>query len=118
MPSRISWVIPGAVIAVGVFAGLDAIRSSGDEPPTASTEALTTTQTEGDGELELSAELQRGRVVKLTPGRVTVNQFVEMAVAFTVPDGWYGYQGPRVLGSQPGSARGEPRLRRHRCQRS
>jgi hypothetical protein len=97
MPSRISWVIPGAVIAVGVFAGLDAIRSSGDEPPTASTEALTTTQTEGDGELELSAELQNGRVVKLTPGRVTVNQFFEMAVAFTVPDGWYGYQGPGIL---------------------
>jgi len=97
MPPRISWVIPGAVVAVGVFAGLDAIRSLGGEPTASNpTEAITTTRTKADPGIE-SRELQKGRVVKLTPGRVTVNQFFEMAVAFTVPDGWYGYQGPAVL---------------------
>jgi hypothetical protein len=37
MPPRLSWIIVGAVVAVGVFAGLDALRSS-DEPPLASAE--------------------------------------------------------------------------------
>jgi hypothetical protein len=34
MPPRLSWIIVGAVVAVGVLAGLDALRSS-DEPPQA-----------------------------------------------------------------------------------
>src|ERR671923_926314 len=37
MRPGISWIIVGAVVAVGVFAVLDALRSSG-EPPLASTE--------------------------------------------------------------------------------
>jgi hypothetical protein len=84
------------VIAVGVFAGLDAIRSSGDEPPTASapsaTEALTTTQAEGDSELELSAELQTQRVVRLVHARVSTDLNTSPVVTFLAPPGWYGYQ--------------------------
>jgi hypothetical protein len=41
-------------VVIGVFAGLDALRSSGCEPPRAeavATEAATTTQTERDAEL-------------------------------------------------------------------
>jgi hypothetical protein len=34
----VGWVIPGAVVAVGAFAAIDALRSSGGEPPTASSE--------------------------------------------------------------------------------
>jgi hypothetical protein len=32
----VGWVIPGAVVAVGAFAAIDALRSFGGEPPTAS----------------------------------------------------------------------------------
>jgi hypothetical protein len=96
MSPRINWVIPGAVIAVGVFAGLDALRSSNGKPPTASapsvTEALTTTQTEGDAELELSAELQTGRVVRLVHARVSTDLKFSPVVTFLAPPGWYGYQ--------------------------
>jgi hypothetical protein len=73
-------------------------RSSGGEAT--SSDAATTTvapRPETDADVESSSELQEGRVVKLIPGRVTVDFFVEMAVAFTVPAGWYGYQGPGVL---------------------
>jgi hypothetical protein len=41
-----TWIIVGAVVGVGVFAGVDALRSSDGEPPLASAEpdrALTTT---------------------------------------------------------------------------
>lgn len=96
MSPRINWVIPGAVIAVGVFAGLDTLRSSNGKPPTASapsvTEALTTTQTEGDAELELSAELQTGRVVRLVHARVSTDLKSSPVVTFLAPPGWYGYQ--------------------------
>jgi hypothetical protein len=37
MRSRITWVIVGAVVVIGVFAGLDALRSSGGEPSRADT---------------------------------------------------------------------------------
>jgi hypothetical protein len=96
MSPRINWVIPGAVIAVGVFAGLDALRSSNGEPPTASapsaTEALTTTQPERDGELEWSAQLETRRVVRLVHGRVSAELFSSPVLTFMVPPGWYGYQ--------------------------
>jgi hypothetical protein len=95
----LTWIVPGAVVAVGVFAALDAIRSSGGAPASteASATAVTTTRTETDLEVESSRELNDGRVVKLIPGRVTANRFFEMTVTFTVPDGWYGYQGPGVF---------------------
>jgi hypothetical protein len=35
---QVGWVIPGAVVAVVVFAAIDALRSSGGKPPTASSE--------------------------------------------------------------------------------
>jgi hypothetical protein len=111
MRPGLTWIIVGAVVAVGVFAGLDALRSAGGEPAPseASASGITTTRTEADLDIESSRELQQGRVVKLTSGRVTVNQFFELAVAFTVPDGWYGYQGPGVLvlgkGLTPGALR-------------
>jgi hypothetical protein len=99
MRPGVTWIIVGAVAAIVVFAGLDALRSGGGEPTPseASATGVTTTRREADLGIESSRELQEGRVVKLIPGRVTVDFFVEMAVAFTVPDGWYGYQGPRVL---------------------
>jgi hypothetical protein len=108
MRPSISWIVPGAVIAVGVFAGIDALRSSGGGPTpseASATEAVTATRTETDLSVESSRELHEGRVVKLIPGRVTVDFFVEMAVAFTVPDGWYGYQGPAFSYSERASAR-------------
>jgi hypothetical protein len=82
------------VIAVALFAGIDALRSSGGEPPPAkasATEALTTTQSETDAEL-LSSQLQTGRVVRLARGRVTTNARFPIIVTFTVPADWYGYQ--------------------------
>lgn len=92
----LTWVVPGAVVAVGVFAALDALRSSGDEPATASapsaTEALTTTQTERDAELEWSAELQTRRVVRLVHARVSTDLKSSPVVTFLAPPGWYGYQ--------------------------
>jgi hypothetical protein len=95
MRPRISWVIVGAVAVIGLFAGLDAFRSSGDEPPPTGagvTGALTTTQRERAAELPSSAELLTGRVGRLIPGRVTTNERFPLAVRFTVPAGWYGYQ--------------------------
>jgi hypothetical protein len=92
-----TWVVPAAVVAVGVFAGLDALRSSNGEPPAASapsaSEALTTTQTERDAVRdEWSAQLQTRRAVRLIHGRVTTNERFPITVTFTVPPGWYGYQ--------------------------
>jgi hypothetical protein len=92
-----TWVVPAAVIAVGVFAGLDALRSSGGEPTASApsaTEALTTTQTERDAVLgEWSARLQTRRVVRLIHGRVSAELFSPSpVVTFMVPPGWYGYQ--------------------------
>jgi hypothetical protein len=95
MRPGITWVIVGAVVVVGVFAGLDALRSSGGEPTRseASATVVTTTQTGNDAEVASSRELRAGRVVKLIPGRVAANDFFEMDATFTVPPGWYGYQG-------------------------
>jgi hypothetical protein len=91
---RLTWVVPGAVVVVGLFAALDALRSSGGEP-TASvsspTEAVTT-QTETGPDVESSAELQTRRVVRLMPGRVATNESFPIAVTFMVPPGWYGFQ--------------------------
>jgi hypothetical protein len=87
-------IIAGGVIAVALFAGIDALRSSSGKPPPAkanATEAVTTTQPETDAEL-LSSQLQTGRVVRLVPGRVTTNERFPITVTFTVPVGWYGYQ--------------------------
>jgi hypothetical protein len=92
--TRLTWVVPGAVVAVGLFAALDALRSSGGEP-TASvsspTEAVTT-QTETGPDVESSAELQTRRVVRLMSGRVATNERFPIAVTFMVPPGWYGFQ--------------------------
>jgi hypothetical protein len=46
MRPGVTWIVVGAVLIVAVFAGLDALRSSGEEPPPAEasvTEAVTTT---------------------------------------------------------------------------
>jgi hypothetical protein len=95
MRPSVTWIIVGAVVVIGVFAGLDALRSSGDEPPSAeasATEAVTTTQPETDVVLASSTELETRRVVGLMPGRVTTNERLPLAVTFTVPPGWYGQQ--------------------------
>lgn len=63
MRPGITWIIVGAVVAMGVFAGLDALRSSGDEPPPAeasATEAVAPTQPETDVVLASSAECRSG----------------------------------------------------------
>jgi len=55
-----TWVVPGAVVAVGLFAVLDALRSSGGEPTASApsaTEAVTNTQTETGAVVEHSASL-------------------------------------------------------------
>jgi hypothetical protein len=99
MRPGITWIIVGAVVVVGLLAGLDALRSSGEEPPPAeaNTTDATTAREETDVEVESASELQEGRVVELIPGRVTSSFFSEMAVQFTVPPGWYGYQGNSVI---------------------
>jgi hypothetical protein len=53
MRAKISWIIAGAMVALALFAGLDAIRSLGDDPPPAEasqTEPATTTQAATDAE--------------------------------------------------------------------
>jgi hypothetical protein len=85
-----SWVIAGAVVAVGVFAALDAFRSSGGESPPPSTErdrAVTTTPTEAAAVL-----LTGDRPVRLISGRVSTDLDSSPVVTFVVPPGWYGYQ--------------------------
>jgi hypothetical protein len=87
---RFSWVIAGAVVAVGVFAGLDALRSSGGKSPPTSSErdrAVTTTPTETAAVL-----LTEHRPVRLIPGLVSTALHSSPVVTFMVPPGWYGYQ--------------------------
>ena len=81
-------------MVVAVFAGLDALRSSGGKPSTASAERdqAGTVQTETGAELESSARLQSGKLVRLTPGRVTADERRWYFVTFTVPPGWYGHE--------------------------
>jgi hypothetical protein len=90
-----TWVVAGVVVAVGGFAAIDALRSSGGEPTASApsaTESVTTTQTETGADIESSAELQDGRAVRLIPGRVTTAGSFRVDVTFTVPPGWYGHQ--------------------------
>jgi hypothetical protein len=85
-----SWVIAGAVVAVGVLAGVDAVRSSGGEspPPSAERERAVTTAPK-----EAAAVLLTGdRPVRLQPGRVSTDLDSSPVVTFVVPPGWYGYQ--------------------------
>jgi hypothetical protein len=92
-----TWVVPGAVVAVGLFAALDALRSSGGEPTasaSSATEAVTTMQTQTGAALESSAQLQSGQRVRLIPGRVTTDERRWYFVTFTVPPGWYGNERP------------------------
>lgn len=85
-------------MVVAAFAGLDALRSSGGKPPTASAERdqADTVQTETGAELESSARLQSGKLVRLTPGRVTTDERRWYFVTFTVPPGWYGHERVRT----------------------
>ena len=91
-----TWVVLGALVVLGVFVAVDALRSS-DREPTASvptlTEAVTTRQTPTGADLESSVELQEFRVVRLTPGRATTGESFRPVVTFTVPPGWYGHLG-------------------------
>lgn len=81
-------------MVVAAFAALDALRSSGGKPPTASAEGdqAVTVQTETGAGLESSAQLQSGKLVRLTPGRVTTDERRWYFVTFTVPPGWYGHE--------------------------
>ena len=99
MRPPLGWLIPVAVVAVGVFAALDALRFSDEQQPPAEASATETTPTprETEAQVESSSELLDQRVVKLIPGRVTSDFLSEMDVAFTVPPGWYGYQGEGVI---------------------
>jgi hypothetical protein len=86
---RLSWILLAAVVAVGLIAGLDALRSSGGEPPTAAAERerAVTTPT------ETAAVLITDRPpVRLRPGRISTDLHFPPVVEFTVPPGWYGYQ--------------------------
>jgi hypothetical protein len=90
-----TWVVPGAVVAVGLFAALDALRSSGGEPTASApsaTAAVTTMQTETGAEIESSARLQSGQLVRLIPGRVTTGERRWYFATFMVPPGWYGHE--------------------------
>ena len=82
---RLSWIILSAVVAVGLIASLDALRSSGGKSPTAAAErerALTTTT-------ETAAVLIGDRPpVRLRPGRVSTDLHFPPVVEFTVPPGW------------------------------
>jgi hypothetical protein len=92
-----TWVVPGAVVAVGLFAALDALRTSGAKPiasASSATETVTTMQTETGAEIESSAQLQSGQLVRLIPGRVTTDERRWYFVTFTVPPGWYGHERP------------------------
>jgi hypothetical protein len=51
-------------------------------------------QTETGAELESSARLRSGKLVRLTPGRVTTDERRWYFVTFTVPPGWYGHERP------------------------
>jgi hypothetical protein len=92
--TRLTWVVPGAVVAVGLFAALDALRSSGGEPTASATTtgALTTMQTETRALVEPSASLIDEQVVRLIPGRVRTDTDYRAFDSFTVPLGWWGHQ--------------------------
>jgi hypothetical protein len=96
MQTRITWIVVGAIVVVAVVAGVDALRSSGGKPPTTSAERdqAVTVQTETGAELESSARLRSGKLVRLTPGRVTTDERRWYFVTFTVPPGWYGHERP------------------------
>jgi hypothetical protein len=87
--SRLSWVILAAVVAVGLIAGLDALRSSGGEPPTAEAERerAVTRPTETAPVLIMDSP-----PVRLRPGPVSTDLHSRPVVEFMVPPGWYGYQ--------------------------
>jgi hypothetical protein len=109
MPPRIGWVIPVAVVAVAVFAGLDAIRSFGDEPTAlapSATEAVTTPQAHAVVALDSSRELRSGRVVELIPDHVSTDERFGFVATFRAPPGWYGYQdeGGFVIGNSLSAA--------------
>lgn len=82
----LSWVIPGVVVAIGGVAVLDAVRSSDDEPAAASAKRERWNPVS-------SAQLREWRVVRLIPGSVTTDEEFGIPVTFTVPRGWYGYEG-------------------------
>jgi hypothetical protein len=86
---RLSWIILAALIAVGLIAGLDALRSSGGEPSTAAAERerAETTPTE-----TVAVLIGDRPPVRLRPGRVFTDMHFPPVVTFTVPRGWYGYQ--------------------------
>jgi hypothetical protein len=88
-----TWIVAGAVVAIAVVAGLDALRSSGDDP-TASAERdrAVTTQAETGAEIESSASLIDEQLVRLIPGRVRTDKDWPGFDSFTVPLGWYGHQ--------------------------
>jgi hypothetical protein len=104
---------------VGVFAGVDALRSSEGEPPAAEasgTEALTKTPAETDADLESSAQLRSQEVKRLRPGRVRTDERAGYVVTFRIPreaPAWYGFQddfgfqlGRNLQGQTLGSASG------------
>jgi hypothetical protein len=94
MRPGISWVIPGAVVAVGLFAGLDALRSAGGEPTSsgASATVVATAQADTGAQVESSASMIDEQLVKLVPGRVRTDTDYRGFDSFTVPPGWYGHQ--------------------------
>jgi hypothetical protein len=114
MRRGLTGAIAGGVIAVAVFAGLDVLRSSSDQPPPAEangTEAVTTTHGEVDAP-PLSSQLRTRRVVRLVPGHVTMtNPQFPIRATFTVPAGWYGYQedGGFVIAKTPSRAAAKAR---------
>jgi hypothetical protein len=89
----IGGVLAGAVVVIGVLAGVDALRSSGRDAtgaaPTA-TEGLAS-QTASVSNVEASTELRmRHRPVRLLPGLITTDG---NWATFSVPPGWYGSEG-------------------------
>jgi hypothetical protein len=89
----IGGVLAVAVLAIGVFAGVDALRPSGRdaiEAGSSATEGLTT-QAASMSNLESSTELRiRHRPVRLLPGLITTDG---NWATFSVPPGWYGFEG-------------------------
>jgi hypothetical protein len=89
----IGGVLAVAVLAIGVFAGIDALRSSGrdaTEAGSTATEGLTS-QAASMPNLESSTELRIGhRPVRLIPGLITTDG---SWATFSVPPGWYGSEG-------------------------
>lgn len=78
MRPGITWVIVGAVAVIAVFAGLDVLRSPGDDPtPSAmSATAVTTTRTEPDRSTAQEIERISDNWAQLFGGGRTCNQFM------------------------------------------